>query len=120
MAPRYWLLIFLFLFAGCSESPEKPKVLIEEETYISLLVELQLVRSYSETERMDEATADSLRDRIFQEYEVSDTVFWANHEYYQQFPEDQKKRVEKAIEALRMDQTDNRNRDQKRREEEPD
>lgn len=96
----------LCLFAGCSESPERPEILIGEETYISLLVELQLVRTYSETDRMDEAAADSLRNRIFQEYGVSDSVFWESHEYYQQFPKEQKKRIEEAIEQLRKDRMD--------------
>ncbi|WP_372633710.1 DUF4296 domain-containing protein [Fodinibius sp.] len=104
MIRRYCLVILLSaLAAGCSESPEKPEILVDEETYISLLVELQLVRTYSETDRMDEAAADSLRDKIFREYGVSDSAFWESHEYYQQFPQAQKKRVEEAIERLRKD-----------------
>jgi len=97
------VIILLCLFAGCQDSPEKPETLIAEETYISLLVELQLVRTYSETGKLGEAGTDSLRKRVFREYEVSDTAFWDSHKYYQQFPSEQKKRVEKAIEQLRMD-----------------
>ncbi|SHE91818.1 protein of unknown function [Fodinibius roseus] len=102
---RWYCLVILLsgLVAGCSESPEKPEMLIDEDTYISLLVELQLVRTYSETDRMDEAAADSLRDTIFREYGVPDSAFWESHKYYQQFPADQKKRVEEAIERLRKD-----------------
>lgn len=99
----YWIIVIVCLFTGCSESPEKPEILIDEETYISLLVELQLVRTYSETDRMDETAADSLRNQIFQEYEVPDSVFWESHKYYQQFPGEQKKRIEEAIEQLRKD-----------------
>lgn len=106
MARRYCLVVLLLLsviVAGCSESPERPEMLIGEETYISLLVELQLVRTYAETDRMDEAGADSLRHIIFREYGVSDSAFWESHKYYQQFPQEQKKRVEEAIEQLRKD-----------------
>lgn len=105
MVKRFGLVIILCIAVGCSESPEKPETLVDEETYISLLVELQLVRSYSETDQMDEAGADSLRNQIFEDYEVSDTAFWESHTYYQQFPKEQKKRIDEAIEQLRIDRT---------------
>ncbi|SMO56610.1 DUF4296 domain-containing protein [Fodinibius sediminis] len=97
------ILLMLFLLGACENSPERPEALIEEETYISLLVELQLVRTYSEAGQLDKGAADSIRSRIFREYGVADSVFWQSHTYYQQFPGEQKKRVEKAIEQLRMD-----------------
>lgn len=93
----------LGMLAGCMTSPEQPEKLIPEDQYISLLVELQLVRTYEETGQIDSVTTDSLRDVIFDKYNVTATLFQSSHAYYQQFPRDQKKRIDKAIEELRMD-----------------
>ncbi|PAU93594.1 hypothetical protein CK503_10590 [Aliifodinibius salipaludis] len=100
------LLIFLLLLStsSCSENPSKPDQLIKEDKYIDLMVELQLVRSYGETNSLDSLTVDSLTDEIFQKYETTDSVFVQSHNYYQQFPEKQLSRIEKAIERLKMDQ----------------
>ncbi|HLR24439.1 MAG TPA: DUF4296 domain-containing protein [Fodinibius sp.] len=97
------LLLTAALFSGCSNTPEEPEVLIPEDTYTSLLVELQLARTYAETGQVDSLAADSLRNRIFKKYEVTSTAFRKSHNYYQHFPKQQKKRVEEAIEKLRMD-----------------
>lgn len=103
-----WLapLIFLLFFSafGCSDRPPKPDQLIQEGEYIDLMVELQLVRSYGETNSLDSLTVDSLTDEVFQKYEVTDSVFVQSHNYYQQFPKKQQTRIEKAIERLKMDQ----------------
>ena len=68
------------------------------------MVELQLVRSYGETNSLDSLTVDSLTDEVFKKYEITDSVFVQSHNYYQQFPKKQQKRIEKAIEQLKMDQ----------------
>ncbi|MCW9708894.1 DUF4296 domain-containing protein [Fodinibius salsisoli] len=97
------LLFLLCALVGCMTSPEEPDNLIPEDQYISLLVEFQLVRTYQETGRIDSLATDSLRKRIFQHYNISPTAFQSSHTYYQQFPGEQKKRIDKAIEELRMD-----------------
>lgn len=89
---------------GCSDRPSKPEQLVEEDKYINLMIELQLVRSYGETNSLDSLTVDSLTDEVFQKYEITDSVFVKSHNYYQQFPEKQQTRIEKAIERLKMDQ----------------
>jgi len=103
-----WLspLIFLLLLTvfGCSDHPPKPDQLIKENKYIDLMVELQLIRSYGEINSLDSLTVDSLTDEVFQKYETTDSVFVQTHNYYQQFPEKQQTRIEKAIERLKMDQ----------------
>jgi hypothetical protein len=103
-----WLapLIFLLFFSAlsCSDHTSKPDQLIKEDEYIDLMVELQLVRSYGETNSLDSLTVDSLTDEVFQKYEVTDSVFVQSHNYYQQFPKKQQTRIEKAIERLKMDQ----------------
>ena len=96
-------IFMLVLLTGCGDGPEKPPSLVDEDTYVTLLVELQLVRSYAETGKIDSLQADSLREQVFQKYDVAPASFWQSHEYYQHFPQQQKKRVEKAIEELRMD-----------------
>lgn len=98
------LITGLLCLSACSTAPEVPDKLVPEDKYIPLLVELQLVRSYAETGKIDSVSADSLRNHIFQKYGVSAEAFWNSHAYYQHFPEEQKKRLEKAIEKLRMDQ----------------
>lgn len=104
-----WLFPFIFfgisIFAGCTDdSPEKPKLLLAEDTYIDLMIELQLVRSYGESNSLDSLIVDSLTQEVFQKYQVSDSVFVQNHNYYQQFPSEQQQRIERAIEQLKMDQ----------------
>lgn len=99
------LILLLFLSAlGCSEDPSKPDQLIKEDKYIDLMVELQLVRSYGETNSLDSLTVDSLTDEVFQKYKTTDSAFVQSHNYYQQFPEKHQIRIEKAIERLKMDQ----------------
>ena len=99
-------LTFLLLLSllSCSENSSKPDKLIEEDKYIDLMVELQLVRSYGENNSLDSLIVDSLTDEVFQKYEITDSVFVQSHNYYQQFPKKQQKRIEKAIERLKMDQ----------------
>lgn len=103
---RILCLIFLLLLflAGCSESIEKPQKLIAEEKYINLMVEMQLVRTYGEYAEVDSISIDSLKTEILQRYGESEQTFVASHQYYQRFPQEQQKRIEKAIERLKMDQ----------------
>ncbi|MEL7833941.1 DUF4296 domain-containing protein [Fodinibius sp. Rm-B-1B1-1] len=104
-----WLLplIFLgmFLSVSCSsDHPPKPKSLLEEDTYIDLMIELQLVRSYGETNSLDSLLVDSLTQEVFQKYQTTDSTFVRSHRYYEQFPEQQLQRIDAAIEQLKMDQ----------------
>jgi len=97
-----FMLVLLFL-GGCTHTPEKPDHLIPEKKYINLLVELQLARTYGENVPTDSATVDSLSQVIYNKYGVTAQQFKASHSYYQQFPNEQKKRTEEAIEKLKMD-----------------
>lgn len=103
------LLIGLLLISliSCSDDSQKPENIIAEDKYINLLVELQLVRSYGESNYADSLTVDSLAEEVFERYEISDSVFYRSHQYYQQFPKEQINRIEKAIERLKMDQVVN-------------
>lgn len=99
-----WLLLCVLMIGCTSGPPEKPKDLITEDTYINMLVELQLVRSYGESSHVDSLVLDSLKNQIFQKYGISYERFKNSHHYYEQQPQKQKKRVAEAIERLKMDQ----------------
>ena len=98
-----YFLLLLLLFAGCTRQ-STPSGVIGEEKYIDLMVELQLFRSYVRTVPSDSATIDSLQTEIFNKYNVTQQEFRQSHEYYQQQYVQQKERIDKAIEQLRMDQ----------------
>ncbi len=100
-------LVILFLglavIASCSEDPDKPEDLISEDNYIDLIVELQLINTFSQSSLADSISADSLIDATFEKYGINREQFAASHNYYQDFPEEQKTRIDSAIERLRMD-----------------
>lgn len=97
------LLLFGLWIAGCNQN-ESPSAVIEEEKYIDLMVELQLFRAYIQKAPVDSATVDSLRNEIYSKYNVTPSQFKESHEFYQQQYVEQKERIDKAIEQLRMDQ----------------
>jgi hypothetical protein len=102
------LLLSLVLFVtNCSQEPNKPKDVITQDQYIDLLVELQLVRTFGENAETDSLTLDSLATVVFDKYDVTRESFQRSHRYYQQFPEQQKQRIETAIERLKMDKVGN-------------
>lgn len=94
----------LTAIAGCSEDPERPDDLIPEDDYINLLVELQLINSFSQSSLADSISVDSLVEVSFEKYGTNQEQFAASHTYYQQFPEEQKVRIDSAIQRLRMDE----------------
>lgn len=68
------------------------------------MVELQLVRTYGESNFLDSLTVDSLTREVFDKYDVTDSTFVKSHNYYQQNTQIHQIRIEKAIERLKMDQ----------------
>lgn len=97
------LLLILTLTAGCMEKDNPPN-LIEEDTYINMLAELQLVKSYRQDFAADSSKVDSLTNLIYKKYNVTEEQFRESHNFYQEDPLEQKKRVDMAIERLRMDE----------------
>lgn len=96
-------MIFTIGFLGCNSAPEKPKNIVPESKYVKLLVELQLIRSYSKNADTDSTTVDSLTSEVYEKYGVSREQFHKSHTYYQHFPQKQKNRIEQAIEKLKME-----------------
>jgi len=97
------LLIIMAGLLGCEENGPPPDT-IDEETYVNLLVELQLFRAYLESTPVDSTKLDSLRREIFAKYNVSAESCRESHDYYQEQYIEQKERINKAMEKLRMDQ----------------
>lgn len=105
----YIQLFLLFIsistsLGGCTEVQDiKPKNLIPEDIYIDLLVELQLLRSYSYTDpALDK---DSAAVVIFKKYSVNAEEFFKSHDFYQTQIEKQIERVNLAIERIKREQT---------------
>ena len=106
MKPFLTGLLLVLIFLGGCQSEERPPGLIEENVYIDLLVELQLLKSYRRTIPADSSKIDSLKNSIYARYQVTEEQFRMSHNFYQEDPEAQKRRVDMAIEQLRMDQVE--------------
>lgn len=96
----------LIFIVSCtnSESPKPPKELLDESTYIDLLIEFQLVDSYYNryTSRQDTLPDPSvMKQEILQKYDITWERFKKSHDHYKQHPEAQRQRIEKAIEEIR-------------------
>lgn len=99
------MLICMLLLAGCvgnKEVPE-PEDLIAETNYIDLLVEMQHIVTYRNSEP-DSVNADSLKQLVFIRYGVTEDQFLNSHEYYQSQVSEQLIRVDEAIRQLDMEQ----------------
>ena len=102
-----WLLFLLpFLFLGCNDEPvmEKPEDLIPEDAYIDLIAELQLIKSHYSAEP-DEVDLDSLKQEIYQKYEINEEQFISSNRYYQQQVSAQINRIDQAMLRLQEEQT---------------
>jgi hypothetical protein len=92
-----------FLLAGCHKYNKRPKHLIPDSTYINLLIELQLLKSYQQEQQPDSVTIDSLRKAIFKKYGTNKNQFRKSHTYYRRNVKQQNKRIKKAIKRLQQD-----------------
>lgn len=97
----FFLLPFLLLLGSCKEENPKPEKLIPEDTYINLLVELQLLESYRSSTPEDSTSIDSLKSIVFTKYDATQEQFVESHRYYQKQVKPQKERISKAIDRLR-------------------
>ncbi len=103
-------IVLLLLLSGCGDS-DRPGNLIEEDTYINLLVELQLVKSHIQSSKIKPGVADSLERVIYDKYDITRDQFLQSHHYYQKQSTEQKKRLDEAIERLKMDKVRKQNSD---------
>ena len=97
---RLLISCFIFLTLFACEEEVTPDYLIEENVYIDLLVELQIIKSYSYLDAT--INSDSIRIDILTRYSVSKDDFLKSHMYYQQDGPAQMKRIDKAIERIKI------------------
>ena len=95
-------LIICFIFSGCL-GDDKPANVVKEDTYIDLLVELHLLKTYLQQPPDSSTNIDSLQTAIYTAYGVTEQQFQESHSYYQQDIKKQSERIKKAIEDLRKD-----------------
>ncbi|MDX1636988.1 MAG: DUF4296 domain-containing protein [Balneolaceae bacterium] len=96
-------LVFLGSCSGPNDNP-RPENLIDEDTYIDLMIELQLLRSYQTAVPEDSVRVkiDSLKNVVYRKYGVSEQQFMESHYYYQRQVEPQIDRITGAIDSLKM------------------
>lgn len=103
----YLLLLVLIpaaiLMPGCSQEEKPPADLLPEQTYVDLMVELQLVKTYAKALPSDAVNVDSLTQAVFTKYDVTRQQFRSSHQYYQDDVAAQKERISRAIDQLRME-----------------
>lgn len=97
------MMLLAVLAAGCSGEPAPPDDLLNEDTYIDLVVEMKMLQSYEKHLDPDSTAVDSLQRVIFQTYGTTEQQFRKSHRYYQQQAEAQRERIIQAIEQLRKD-----------------
>ena len=103
------LLLFGILMSGlitvnCEEEPfQKPDDLIPEDTYIRLMVDVQLFDALVYTSD-SLSNADSLRDALFNTYQTNEDVFLRSHYYYQSNIMKHNARLDSALNALSQEQ----------------
>ena len=99
-----FLLAWLIL-PGCEEEQPPPPDLIKEDTYIDLLVEMQMVKSLQETLLPNSNVSDTLIPKVMNKYGVTVDQFRRSHSYYEQQITEQRERIDEAIERMRVDQS---------------
>lgn len=78
---------------------KKPDNLLNEDTYVDLLFEMQMLKVL-QYYFPPQDTVDSLKKSIFEKYDIEEERFLDAHSYYQSRLDDQLKRVDKVINRL--------------------
>lgn len=86
----------LLLFAGCSD---RPSDLIDEETYIDILVEIHILHAV-DNQYEDHRKTLEMQGSVLDHYGISKEQFDRSHQYYLQDTEAQRDRISKARERL--------------------
>jgi len=93
----FFVMASMLLFSlGCSN---RPADLIDEETYIDLLVEFELIESlYQVREDSDESLR--FKRKVFREYGITEEQFRRSHQWYEQDVPGQLSRYRTALDRL--------------------
>lgn len=98
-----WGVISLPFITGCDGSETQPDNLIQENTYIDILVELQLIRTHHNA-MPDSIDADSLKQLVYEKYQIDEEQFVSSHQFYQKQVKEQLNRTDEAIKRLENEQ----------------
>lgn len=90
---RYILIAFLLFLINCSDTTA-PEDLLEEDCYINVFSELVVINQVND-EQLGSVSRDSLREQVYEKYEVSPEQFNRSHQFYQQQPDKQLERINK-------------------------
>lgn len=102
---KCWILIigFILVLACKEESPvPKPEQLMNEQVYLDLFYELELLRIY-QNRGIGSQTIDSLYDQIFEKYNADTALFRVTHEYFQAQILKQQQRVDTVTAKLEQE-----------------
>ena len=93
--------------AGCDR--EQPRDLIDEETYIDILLELHILAALREVDSEDETRYKAGQDSILAHYQITRDQFQRSHDYYHRNMEEQQQRyatVRMRLEELSAELSD--------------
>ena len=100
----FGILFFSSLTLSCEdESFPKPDDLIPEDTYIKLMVDVQLFDALVYTSD-SLGNSDSLRHSLFEQYNTNEETFLRSHYYYQSNISEHNTRLDSALNALAEEQ----------------
>lgn len=92
-------LIALFLLQACDSDPD---LLVSEEVYKSLFIEITMVNHIDERS-LHGTNREELRERVFRHYDVTEEMFRYSHNYYESDIEAQLKRLDEISLILRSE-----------------
>lgn len=95
----FLLIAFGLLFSSCNKENEKPENLIEENVYLSVMVEIQILDALIYTTD-NPPNPDSLLTEIYKKYNITEDAFSASHLFYQSNIEDHIVRIDSALKVI--------------------
>lgn len=98
------LLLGVLFISGCEEKPPvpKPDQLLDEEVYVDIFYELELLRMYQNRGASGEII-DSLYLEIFKKHDTDTVLFKQSHAFYQTQTDKQQVRVDSVISIIRKE-----------------
>lgn len=94
----FFLLFTLMAFSSCTD--EKSKMLISEETYKHVFIELAIV-THLDTKLLANTSKEELIDQIYDHYNITPEQFRYTHDYFEKDIQKQAKRMEQILVMLR-------------------
>jgi len=98
-----YILFVLLLFTGIScNDNETTKDLISEDRYVEIFSQLVVINQIPD-EQLEEASRDSMIDRVFEQKDVTRDQFNRSHNYYQRQPDRQIHRIARVEEKIKSE-----------------